>query len=167
MTNRELVALLQNLIDISTDGEKGFDVAASHARDPQLNALFVKLSQECATGARQLQKVIGSCGCEPKVRGSMVGALHRRWMNLKQSVGERGEQALLEECERGEHHAKGHFAHALTAKLPPDVRELVQRLHDGTVRHHDQVRELRDEARRKAAAAATQRANAQRPLKTR
>jgi uncharacterized protein (TIGR02284 family) len=159
MTNKELVALLQDLIEISKDGEKGFDAAANHARDPQLNALFRKFSKECAIGAGQLEKIVGACGGEAKPRGSMVGALHRRWMNLKQAVAERGERALLEECERGEDHAKSHFAHALTEKLPADVRELVQRLYDGTVRHHDQVRELRDEARRKAAAETAQRAS--------
>jgi uncharacterized protein (TIGR02284 family) len=157
MTNKELVALLQNLIEISTDGERGFDVAANHARDPQLNALLRRYSKECAIGARELQKVIGTCGAAPRARGSVVGALHRRWMNLKQSVGEPSERALLEACERGEDHAKSHFAHALTEKLPPDVRGLVQRLYEGTLRHHDRVRELRDEARRKAVTGAAQR----------
>ena len=54
---------------------------------------------------------------------------------------------MLEECERGEDAAVARYRKALKEELPPDVRSLVERQAEGAQRNHDQIKQLRDEAR--------------------
>ena len=82
--------------------------------------------------------------------GSVAGAVHRGWMNLKAAASGRTDLAILEECERGEDVAKARYRKALK-DVPEDIRMVVQRQYDGVVRNHDQIRTLRDSYRAKVA----------------
>jgi uncharacterized protein (TIGR02284 family) len=71
-------------------------------------------------------------------------------MDLKTKLASRDSLAVLEEVERGEDYAKARYAQALKADLPPKVREVVQRQHQGAVANHDRVRDLRNQYRERA-----------------
>ena len=79
--------------------------------------------------------------------GSVGGAVHRGWVNLKSAVAGRTDVAILEECERGEDVAKARYGKALEATLPEDIRRVVKRQYDGVISNHDQIRDLRDRYR--------------------
>jgi uncharacterized protein (TIGR02284 family) len=97
-----------------------------------------------ARGGRAAALVVTRTGDEPERGGSVAGAVHRGWMNLKAAVAGRDDVAILEECERGEDVAKASYRKALEMKdLPADVRAAVQKQYDGVVRNHDQIRDLR------------------------
>jgi uncharacterized protein (TIGR02284 family) len=98
-----------------------------------------------------LRQVISRLGGEPQERGSIAGAVHRGWVNLKAAAAGRTDLAILEECERGEDVAKARYRKALEAQLPDDIRTIVQKQYDGVQRNHDQVRDLRDRYRASAA----------------
>ena len=84
--------------------------------------------------------------------GTAVGALHRGWVNLKASLNSDDDLMLLEECERGEDHAKAAYSKAMATTLTPTVQTLLKRQWDGTVVHHDRIRDLRNRGRAAAAA---------------
>ena len=94
-----------------------------------------------------MQQLVSRLGGNPESGGSVAGAVHRGWVNLKSSVTDRSDLAILEECERGEDVAKARYKKALEADLPDDIRGIVQYQYDGAVRNHDQVRDLRDRYR--------------------
>jgi uncharacterized protein (TIGR02284 family) len=52
--------------------------------------------------------------------------------------------AVLEECERGEDIALGHYRKALKEALPFDIRAMVERQMRGVQKNHDMVKVLRD-----------------------
>ena len=54
---------------------------------------------------------------------------------------------MLEECERGEDAAVARYRKAAQKDLPAGVLEVVQRQLAGTLRNHDQIKLLRDQAR--------------------
>ncbi len=141
------VKVLNNLIETSKDGEKGFLAAAEDTKIPELRDVFRKRAQDCANGAAELQAIVAQAGEKPDDHGSIAGALHRGWANLKASVAGRTELAILEECERGEDVAKKHYADALQETLPDNIRNVVQRQYEGVLRNHDQIRSLRDSHR--------------------
>ena len=148
---KDATSTLNDLIETSKDGEKGFRAAAEDTKDPELERIFLARADDCAKGAAELQKLVTRSGGEPEKSGSVAGAVHRGWMNLKAAVAGRDDVAILEECERGEDVAKATYRKALDkGDLPAGAREVVQRQYDGVMRNHDQVRDLRDQYRARA-----------------
>ena len=142
-------SMLNDLIETAKDGENGFRSAAEDAKSAELKATFLRRAEDCAKGASELQQLVSRMGGKPEQGGSVAGATHRGWMDLKAKVAHRDDLAILEECERGEDVAKAKYRKALDASLPDDVRAVVQRQYDGVVSNHDAVRDLRDRYRLK------------------
>ncbi|MNQ99080.1 hypothetical protein D3C85_1148020 [compost metagenome] len=86
-------------------------------------------------------------GGKPEDSGTVSGAMHRGWTNLKAAVASRTDLVLLEECERGEDVAKAAYGKALQDTLPENVRAVVERQYQGVLRNHDQIRDLRNRYR--------------------
>jgi uncharacterized protein (TIGR02284 family) len=146
MENAEVIATLNNLAEISRDGEKGFATAADDVQDPQLKTIFRTAAERCADGARELETQITEMGGEPAHSGSTFGAFHRAWTSLKSMLTGRSDKAILEEVERGEDVAKKAYEEAMAKPLPPQVRVIVNRQYRGVRENHDRVRDLRDRA---------------------
>lgn len=146
MDKTEVISTLSELAEISRDGEQGFLAAAEDVQNPTLKAVFRTAAARCAEGARELETKIVSLGGEPSRGGSMTGAMHRAWTNLKAAMTSRSERAVLEEVERGEEAAKDAYQQAIAQPLPPDIRSIVQRQYQGVKENRDRVRSLRDAA---------------------
>jgi len=125
-----LVSILNDLVETSKDGEKGFNTAAEDTKSSELKAAFRGRAQDCATGAADLQRLVARLGGKPEEGGTVAGAVHRGWVTLKSAVAGRTDLAILEECERGEDVAKATYAKALKASLPEDIRLVVQRQYE-------------------------------------
>ena len=140
-----ITSILNNLIETSKDGEQGFRTSAESAQSADLKQLFMRRAEDCAKGAAELQAIVARLGKEPEDSGSVAGAIHRGWVNVKAAVTKRDDLAILEECERGEDVAKAAYRSALEERdLPADIRAVVQKQYDGVLRNHDEVRNLRD-----------------------
>lgn len=142
--NDDVESILNELIETSKDGEKGFLKSAQDARSPELKSLFTACARRCAEGARELQQEVRASGGDPEKSGSVAAALHRGWIDVREAVTSRDDKAILDECERGEDYAKAQYRKALEKDLPPGVRAVVQRQYEGVVANHDKVRNLRD-----------------------
>ena len=143
----DTVSVLNDLIETSKDGEKGFQKAAEDAHDAELKAVFSEGARRCREGIAELQSRVLAAGGDPEDKGSAAAALHRGWMSVKEAVSSRDDKAILEECERGEDYAKKQYAKALEQNLPGDVRAIVERQYQGVLANHDRVRALRDRYR--------------------
>jgi uncharacterized protein (TIGR02284 family) len=144
MSQDEVVDTLNDLIETSRNGQKGFDACAAHAKAPELKSVFTTRAAECARAAEELGAQVRACGGKPESGGTAVGALHRGWLALRSSITGFDDHAMLEECERGEDVAVHRYRQALDKDLPPEVRGLVARQYEGVQRNHDQIRALRD-----------------------
>jgi uncharacterized protein (TIGR02284 family) len=146
MENVEVIKTLNNLAEISRDGERGFRTAAQEARDPQLKSIFESAASRCADGARELESQIATMGGSPTHSGSATGAWHRVWASLKAIVTGHSDRAILDEVERGEDIAKSAYETAIAKALPPNVHEIIARQYRGVKENHDRVRDLRNKA---------------------
>ncbi len=144
---KDTITILNSLIETSKDGEKGFSNAAGHAHAPDLRMLLSGYSADCARSAVELQDCVKGLGGQAETSGTAVGALHRGWVNLKASLSNDDDLMLLEECERGEDHAKAEYIKAMKSELTPSVQSLLKRQCDGTMLHHDRIRDLRNRGR--------------------
>jgi uncharacterized protein (TIGR02284 family) len=143
----KIVSILNDLIETSNNGEKGFSTAAEDTRNPELSSVFRQRAQDCARAAKDLQQMVVRLGGKPEEGGTVAGAAHRGWLNLKASVTGRSDVAILEECERGEDVAKAHYRKAVESDLPADIRSVVELQLEGAKNNHEQIRDLRDRYR--------------------
>ena len=142
-----VVSVLNDLVETSKDGEKGFRKAAEDAHDAQLKTMFLSRAEDCTRGARELQDAVQGLGGKPETGGSMSGALHRGWVSLLGTLSGYSDKSLLEACEKGEDSAMERYRDALDEALPDNIRLLIERQYEGVKRNHAQVRSLRDQAR--------------------
>jgi uncharacterized protein (TIGR02284 family) len=139
----EATDTLNDLIETLKDGQKGFQSAAADVKDANVKSTFSEFARQRAAMAEELSSHVALSGEDPKRSGSVAGAAHRGWMNLKSALGG-GEKAILNEAERGEDEAVSAFEKAMKSKLPPDVAQVVQRQYSQVKSAHDRVKALRD-----------------------
>ena len=138
----EVRSVLKDLAEICRDGEEGFREAASKISRPDLKLLFSDFSAQRARFADELHTLIAKLGGEPDNSGTVAGAIHRGWINLKAMVAGRDDAAIINEAERGEDVAKEHYRDALKKDLPADIRAVVERQSEQVLATHNQVRAL-------------------------
>jgi uncharacterized protein (TIGR02284 family) len=143
MTNTDAIKVLNQLIQTSEDGKKGFADAAGEVTKPELKTMFQSRSSDCNSAVIELQALVQSLGGTPENSGTIAGAAHRGWAKVKATIGD-ANIGMLEEVESAEDKAKAIYTNALKGALPAQVRELVQRQYDGAVRNHDMIRDVRN-----------------------
>lgn len=147
MNDKTLIATLNELIETSKDGEKGFARAVHDTKEPELSGVFKQGEECCRLAAAELQDQVRQLGGEAAESGSVKAAAHRGWISIKTAMSSRDDTAILEECERGEDYAKARYAEAMKLDLPEPVRSLVERQYQGVMANHDRVRDLRNRFR--------------------
>lgn len=144
MTNDEIVAVLNGLIEISRDGAEGFRTCAEDATQQTLKSYFEDRAQNCDKAVRELSAEVRHYDGDPDSAGTVTGSLHRLFVDIKAAITSRDDLAVLEECERGEDAAVTAYKKALKEALPDNVRALLERQYEGAKQNHDRVRQLRD-----------------------
>lgn len=154
--NKDVIDVLNDLIEYSKDGEKGFKASADDVKSADLKAFFIQRAGECASAAGELQSEVRRLGGDPETSTSISGDLHRGWVNLKSMVTGKDEEAVLNEVERGEDHALKAYKQAreklvkLGRTASDPTYTLVEKQLQGVQRNHDQVKALRNAARARA-----------------
>jgi uncharacterized protein (TIGR02284 family) len=131
MAERTEREVLEHLIEICRDGERGFQTAAQYVKTPELKKLFTELAEERNTFARDLEPHVNRLGGSTLATGTGAGAVHRGWMNVKAHVPGHHDQTIVAEAERGEHAALKAYEDALNGVLPPTVISIVEAQRDG------------------------------------
>lgn len=144
----DIVDTLNDLIATSRDGELGFAACADRVTSTELRRLFLQRAAECRQAADELRAHVRQLGGEPETDGTTGGTLHRGWVAVRGSLAGYTDQAMLDECERGEDAALARYRAALRDGVLPDrLRALVARQQLGVQANHDQIKRLRDSVR--------------------
>ena len=149
MDNKDVIDTLNDLIETCKDGEQGFRTCADDVKNPELKSVFNTGARRCAEAARELRTEVQRLGGKPETTGSIAGAAHRGWVNVKAAITGKDEAGVLAECERGEDVAKMSYQNALKKDLPAAIKTIVQRQYDGVLQNHDRVRNLEKAAKAK------------------
>src|SRR5687767_3831809 len=140
MTNDKAISVLNNLIETCKDGEQGFRTAADGLASPEITSKFHQFARERAQMSRDLQAEVRRLGGDPERSGSMAGAVHRGWLDIKSVVTGKDDHAILVEAERGEDVAKSAYEGAMKENLPASAQTLVQQQAVKIRQVHDAVR---------------------------
>jgi uncharacterized protein (TIGR02284 family) len=146
MDNKDVLSVLEDLIETCKDGQKGYQDAASHAKRSDLKSYFNQLSLERARLAEDLRQELTRLG-EPdtKPSGSAAGAMRRAWVDTKVALGG-GDKSILNSLEAGEDSAKEAYQKALSKPLPSNIAEVVRQQAASVQKAHDHIKMLRDAA---------------------
>ncbi len=142
--NSKTIDILNDLIEVSKDGEYGFNACAEQAESAEIKSMMQSRSADCRAAAQQLQSHVARLGGKPEDSGSMVGAMHRGWVSVKATLSTYDDLAVTQEAERGEDSALESYRDALKKDLPADIRAVIDQQYQGVKRNHDAVRQRRD-----------------------
>lgn len=144
ISNDDVISTLNGLIETCKDGQDGFKVAAEGIERSELKTVFYEFSQQRADFSGVLQELVRSLGGDPERSGSISAAVHRGWMDIKSLVTGKNEEAILNECERGEDYAKEAYTDALKTNLPANVADIVSQQSHAILAAHNRIKALRN-----------------------
>jgi uncharacterized protein (TIGR02284 family) len=139
LSNDDVISVLNNLIETCKDGQEGFREAAQAVTDSSLKTLFNEYSMQRAQFVGELQSEVRRLGGDPEKSGSIAAALHRGWIDLKSAITGKNDNAIINECERGEDSAVSNYKEALDKNLPADVRSIIERQYRSVKEAHDRI----------------------------
>ena len=143
--NEKVVTELNDLIEYCKDGQKGYATAAEDVKNPELKSLFTNFAQQRAQFANELKAQVRTLGGDPDKAGSITGAVHRTWIDLKSAVSKGDEEAILQECDRGDSAAEAKYDTILHShQLPVNVQNVIKHQHDEIRNARNQIRSLKE-----------------------
>lgn len=139
------VMVLNSLIETTLDSAKGYKKAAENVTNPEYRTLFSDRSRARVDLTRRLQAEVRSFGGDPQEDGSVLGALHNKFVDVKNAItGGADDKAVITEVERGEDVIKAKYEVALKdEELPPEARVAISRACEEVRRDHDQMSALK------------------------
>ena len=136
--------VLNTLIATLFDSIDGYEKSAADVRDPDLAGKFTRRAEERRNAVTGLQHAVRAAGGSPDDDGSIAGAAHRMFVNLKTAVTGSDDKALVNEIERGEDYLKEKFEAALgNADLSATARTAVQTAWSSVRAGHDEMSRLK------------------------
>jgi uncharacterized protein (TIGR02284 family) len=136
--------ILNGLLETCRDGQEGFRHAAEHVQNSDYKSIFNELALQRQLYSGELETLLESLHEGAAHSGTVAGALHRGWMDLKSLVTSGSERALLEECERGENAAVTQYQEVLGHdQMPESARRIVQRQLEGLESARERIHTLR------------------------
>ena len=144
--NKDMERVLLDVVKILNDGQKGFADIGEHLKDDTLKRYFLAESLKRANFRAELENELHRAGmADVKESGSVAGALHRTWGDLKAKMGiGTTDHSLLETAEQGEDVAKKAYKDALEHNLPLPIRQLLTEQQAHIQTSHDYVKSHRD-----------------------
>jgi uncharacterized protein (TIGR02284 family) len=142
MEQSALLSTLHELLDAVEDGHAGYQVAAQGLKDTKVKRALGQLALARKALGEELREEILRRGAAPHTRGTVKGALHRGWIQMKE-LGRAAPATILEECGRGEAASIKAYKDALAKDLPPEVRKVVALQLDRITAAREKVLELR------------------------
>ncbi len=126
MENDKVVSVLNDLLTKNYDAEKGYKEAAEKIEHTSLRAYFEHQAENRYSFGHQIKTLIAKYGGEPDKGTSIVGDLHRTWIAIRDAFSN-GDQAIYDECIRGEEAFSEEYGEVLNHEiLPQDVKDMVQ-----------------------------------------
>ncbi len=142
---KDTESVLKDVVEKLIDSQEGFKHIGEELKDDTLKRYFLAESLKRAQFKGDLEDVLIKEGVSDafKEKGSVAGALHRTWGDLRSKLGG-SDHTLLESAEQGEDIIKKAYADALKHDLPLPVHQLLSEQAAHVQTSHDYVKAARD-----------------------
>lgn len=126
---------LNDLLEKNYDAEKGYNKAAENAEHGALKTYFSNKAKERYDFGHQIKAELKNYGKQPDKGGSVTGAAHRTWMEVKSWFSADDDEAMLEEAIRGEKAAVAEYEDVLREIAIPDSTKELLETQKHTIQH--------------------------------
>jgi len=144
----ELVSVLNDLIHINKDRTVGYENAIKDSKniDVDLSVIFSQMADQSRKNEAELTQEVTRLGGEAHNDTSMLGKVHRVWMDLKSAITGKDRESILGSCEYGEDVAQRAYDAALESDsyMSTEVRQLITTQKGGLKISHDLIKKYRD-----------------------
>lgn len=124
----KLVDNLQELLEKNYDAQKGFTKAMEDAKNPRLKGFLKQQAAQRSRFSNELTDELRNLNAEPKESGSFTGDMHRTWIDIKSAVTGDDDEAVLEECIRGEKASWDEYEDKLkNQEFPPNISSVLNK----------------------------------------
>lgn len=136
----------KDLVETLKDGQKGFAAAAdklTESKRPEWAATMTRLQQQRAGFSQEIVALGHEYGDDVDESGSVLGALHRGWLSLKDALTGDDPSGVLGAAVTGEDHTVSAYEDALKDKdLSDGFRTVITRQHGEIVAARNEVKGL-------------------------
>jgi uncharacterized protein (TIGR02284 family) len=142
LPNSKIVSILKELMEVSKDGEQGYKDASDDIKDKELSVMLFDYSVQRGEFVNKLRELVLSFGGATEFSNSIMGILHRRWMDVKFGVAGSDPLSVLTECLRGDRAALKKYEIHLGQDLPESIRPIVAQQHYRMKDNYDNISKL-------------------------
>jgi uncharacterized protein (TIGR02284 family) len=133
---------LNSLLSTTIDSVNGYNNSAEELSSGNLQQMF----RQCADSRRQvvqrLQDEVRRLGGEPDDSGSAMGQMHHVWEDLKGTLTDHDDQAIINQTENAEDYLKEQYEDALD-KLSGEPRQVVEQCYQQVRQGHDEISRMK------------------------
>ncbi|MEX0995454.1 MAG: PA2169 family four-helix-bundle protein [Flavobacteriaceae bacterium] len=127
-SKENLVGNLKGLLEKNYDAEKGFKKALNNANNEHLKNFLKTQAVQRNRFATELDNELRTMNEKPKESGSATGTIHRTWMDFKSTIAGNNDEAVLEECIRGEKASEKEYRNSLKENhFPPNIENVLNK----------------------------------------
>lgn len=138
------IRTLNSLIATTIDSIDGYEESAKAVDTGRFAEQFQSRANERRQIVGQLRREVSRLGGNPEDDGTLLAGAHRVFLNLKSTVTDRDDEAVITEVERGENHIKTKFEEALKDdKLSSETRSVIESGFQSVKSGHDQMSALK------------------------
>ena len=117
---------VDTIIEKNHDAVEGYKHALNHVTSPTLKKVFSERQEQREKFHDELVEVMQAHNYSAPDHGTKEGAMHRIFLDVKSTLSSEQQQAVIEECQRGEKDLLEEYEDLLSHNdLPTDVREFV------------------------------------------
>lgn len=142
----EVGHMLNTILEKNYDAQKGYETAASNTSSTILRNFFDRKSEQRKLFTIQLKSELKNLSQEPDTNGSIIGAIHRTWMNAKALFSGSNDEAMLQEAIRGEKASIEDYNDVLNSELylPESIKDILIKQRDTIIKDTLTIKKLED-----------------------
>ncbi|WP_282116635.1 ferritin-like domain-containing protein [Cellulophaga baltica] len=124
---KEIETKINSIIQKNEDAIMGYEKAAENAKGIGLQSYFSNKALERKNFLISLKSAAPALNLREDIDGSVTGALHRTWMDIKTAFSSDDDEAMLEEAIRGDKAAIEEYNEVLSdVHLPVAIATLIR-----------------------------------------
>jgi uncharacterized protein (TIGR02284 family) len=142
--NQDALAIVQDLIQLVIDSEKGFREASDVVKDVALQAIFEQFADVRGRLANELQSEVQMIGERPRREGTWLAGMHRAWIEIRSAISGGDGGTILSEAKKGEDYIMHAYEEALQVTAGTELNAVVASQYPTIKQAHDEIRNMRD-----------------------
>ena len=143
--HKKQVHALQDLLQKTYDAEAGYKQVMTKAESEPLKDWLQIKARQRGEFANELDAQIRNFNAQPVEKGSTLGEAHRTWINVKTALSSNTDEALLEECVRGEEATVDEYGEQMkNTNFDPQIQKIITNQRDKVMSDLRTVRSLEE-----------------------